>query len=268
MGFLDFISPELSKLMDMYHDTAFHKGESVWDHTLYVLNRTPPTMKARLSALFHDVGKLETQSFKGDRIHFYKHENVSARIVDKILRELKAPNELRESVRDIVHAHMGFRQKDQGESAIFRRIRILIEKLYGDLDDALSLMRADTLNEKEEKGIDDLKKRIEEQKKKDEENGLLVEKGGKLRYESPIKGDMIPALKNEFQIDDRTLGAVLNKLKEMTLEGHFDDPDKKKRVQKAQVMINMFMKDKNQLKALLKNFEEVKESPEFFKVRC
>jgi len=63
---LSFISPNLEKLLNIFHDKVFHRGESVWQHTLEVLSKTPPTLKARLSALLHDIGKIDTEERETD----------------------------------------------------------------------------------------------------------------------------------------------------------------------------------------------------------
>jgi tRNA nucleotidyltransferase (CCA-adding enzyme) len=49
---------------------AYH-NEDVFGHTLTVLKNTPPDLKSRLIALFHDIGKTVTKtvSANGD-VHF------------------------------------------------------------------------------------------------------------------------------------------------------------------------------------------------------
>jgi poly(A) polymerase len=61
----------------------------------------------KLAALFHDVGKPETQSEGDDgRIHFHNHELVGAQVAAARLRELRFSRDEVERVRTIVGAHM------------------------------------------------------------------------------------------------------------------------------------------------------------------
>jgi putative nucleotidyltransferase with HDIG domain len=61
----------------------------------------------KLAALFHDVGKPETQSEGDDgRTHFYNHELVGARMAAVRLQELRFSRDEVERVRTIVGAHM------------------------------------------------------------------------------------------------------------------------------------------------------------------
>lgn len=61
----------------------------------------------RLGALFHDVGKAETQSIEEDgRIRFLGHDRVGAHIAGRRLRALRFSNEAAGHVRQIVAGHM------------------------------------------------------------------------------------------------------------------------------------------------------------------
>ncbi|MBD3260559.1 MAG: HDIG domain-containing protein, partial [Candidatus Altiarchaeales archaeon] len=111
---LEFVAPEFDKLIDIMHDTVYHQGESVWQHTMDVLGRTQNnSLKARLGALFHDIGKVSTAEEAVDkegrpRVHFKGHEDVGPEIVQKALRELHFPSDVIGSVSKIVHGHMSF----------------------------------------------------------------------------------------------------------------------------------------------------------------
>ena len=61
----------------------------------------------RLAALFHDVGKAETQTIEGDgRIRFLGHDAVGAQLAGQRLRQLRLSNELVQAVTQIVAGHM------------------------------------------------------------------------------------------------------------------------------------------------------------------
>lgn len=61
----------------------------------------------RLGALFHDVGKAETQTVEAEgRIRFLGHEKVGAKLAARRLHRLRLSNQAVQHVRDIVQGHM------------------------------------------------------------------------------------------------------------------------------------------------------------------
>jgi putative nucleotidyltransferase with HDIG domain len=262
-GLLSFLSPHLEKLLDIYHDKVFHKGESVWQHTLEVLRKTPPTIKARLSALLHDIGKIDTEEKKTDsqgreRVHFKGHEDVGKNIADNILRELKFPMDIVNSVKNIIHGHMGFKQvNEQKRSTQLRRIRIFIEKLYDDLEDAISLLKADAMSDGTEQAqINDLETKIKKQRDEDIKSGLLQQQGSGMGYHYPLSGDEI--MSEYANIKGRALGAVKTKLKQMLMEGQFEGLDEKNRSDKARKLLKGFALSEQTLDSLINNFSKSK----------
>jgi tRNA nucleotidyltransferase (CCA-adding enzyme) len=84
-----------------------HHIYDVYTHTAHVVAAVPASLPLRWAALLHDIGKTET--FTVDEAgcgHFYGHAPVSAQMADTVLRRLKAPNELREQVVQLVQLHM------------------------------------------------------------------------------------------------------------------------------------------------------------------
>jgi tRNA nucleotidyltransferase (CCA-adding enzyme) len=266
LGFLKYLSPELDKLISIYHDKVFHKGESVWDHTMEVLSKTPPTLKARLAALFHDVGKIYTKSEDTDkegrpRVHFLGHEQASAALTDKILRELTFDNKIVNSVKGIVQSHMGFKDfENQKTKTQQRTLRTYIEKLHDDLDDALSILKADAKDDIGRKKVEEIEIQLRKLMEEDKKNGLLVKKD-KYEYAVPLSGDEI---KEQFQLEGKTLGAVIGRLKKLVMEGRMGDPDINKRKEEAKKLIGSIIKDKTALEALVKSNEEKKRGRDFF----
>ncbi|MCA9961859.1 MAG: HDIG domain-containing protein, partial [Anaerolineales bacterium] len=60
-----------------------------------------------LSALFHDVGKRDTQTVAANgQIHFYGHDKVGARITSKALHQLTLSNKASSHVANVVEGHM------------------------------------------------------------------------------------------------------------------------------------------------------------------
>lgn len=260
-GLLKFLSPHLDKLLDIYHDKVFHGGESVWHHTLDVLKKTPPTVKARLSALLHDVGKIETETKKTDaqgreRVQFIGHENKGVALAENILRELKFPVDIITSVKGIIHGHMGFKQIDeQKTSTRTRRIRVFIENLYSDLDDAIAILKADAKGDgSETAAVNDLEKKIRDQMQKDIASGLLQQKDKGMAYPYPLSGDQIMA--DYGNIKGRILGVVKSKLKQLLMEGQFEGLDEQQRADKAKKLLKGFISDEQVLNSLVDKYNK------------
>lgn len=142
----------------------YHTG-TVWEHTIDVVEKTHPTAIARMSALLHDIGKVNTKSYDEDgSVHFYKHEMESAIMAKSILKDLKFPNEFIDSVVTIVGNHM--RLKPCGDDAkitdkALRKLKCDISDVF---EDFLSVVNADNLSHSNNhilpNQIDNIRKRI------------------------------------------------------------------------------------------------------------
>lgn len=104
-GLLEQILPELLPSIGC-EQNEFHKHD-VFDHTLWVLDRTPPEKHLRLAALFHDIGKPHTLSVDEEgRRHFYRHETKSAEIAEAVMERLRFSKKDIRSVSQLVRFHM------------------------------------------------------------------------------------------------------------------------------------------------------------------
>ena len=84
-----------------------HHQHDVYIHTAQVVAAAPKDLAVRWAALLHDCGK--PQCFRLDEMgvgHFYGHAEISARLAEQTLLELKAPTALRERVCLLVSQHM------------------------------------------------------------------------------------------------------------------------------------------------------------------
>ncbi len=98
--------PQLAPCMG-FDQKNHHHAYDVFTHTAYVVENVPQILSLRFAALLHDIGK--PQCFTVDEQgqgHFLGHAEISARLADEILRNLKAPNVLRERVVFLVKYHM------------------------------------------------------------------------------------------------------------------------------------------------------------------
>lgn len=140
LGLFEIFAPEFVAMVGVEQGSFHHLD--VWNHTLLVLkNAGSEDLTLSLAALFHDIGKPETQMLdeKGS-IRFFGHESVGASITRKVLRRLKFPEKDIESVAVLVKNHMRLGSAPDFTPAAARR---LIRDLDGDLPRLLDLVEAD-----------------------------------------------------------------------------------------------------------------------------
>ena len=177
-GEMAYLIPELP-LLQMEQD-PIHRHKDVLAHTIAVVAKTQPEIVVRLAALFHDIGKPDTRSFRHGGVTFRHHEEVGARITRRRLSALDYPEELINEVSELVRLSGRFKGYAEGwsDSAVRRYARDA-GPLLGKLN---QLVRCDctTRNRVRAEGIqaavDDLESRIkslaEEDRYKAERPGL------------------------------------------------------------------------------------------------
>lgn len=122
LGALPFTIPELIPAVG-FEQNKFHIHD-VFEHTLWVLERTPPDLILRWSAIFHDVGKPHTLSVDPDGSrHFYSHETVSEGLAKQRMKDLRFSTDDSRAIASIVRHHM--RPLDCGAPGVRRIIRDL-----------------------------------------------------------------------------------------------------------------------------------------------
>lgn len=168
-GLLNHIIPELAANIGVTQN-EYHKDD-VFDHIVEVAKNSPPNLKVRLMAIFHDIGKYITKQVDdaNQKVTFYGHEIEGERIVRDVMKNLRYPTELIDSVAKGVRQHMRTKQAgDNVPSDKFsdQAIRKLIRELGGDLEDILELIHADNISHSEHASmpnqVKNLRKRIQD----------------------------------------------------------------------------------------------------------
>ena len=122
IGALPFTIPELLPSVG-FEQNKFHIHD-VFEHTLWVLERTPADLVLRWSAIFHDIGKPHTLSVDPDGSrHFYSHETVSEQLAKQRMKDLRFSTDDSRAIASIVRHHM--RPLDCGSPGVRRIIRDL-----------------------------------------------------------------------------------------------------------------------------------------------
>ena len=183
-----------------------HHDKDVFEHIMCVLDNTKPILELRLAALFHDIGKPHTLTIDEKGIgHFYNHDKVGAKIAEKILKRLKAPSELVETVRLLIYKHMT-QHANLGEKGLKRLLSNLGEDRIFIL---LELNKADRTCSNKDADITDLIQREEKVKK------IIENKEAYEKKHLTINGHDVIKLGYK---EGKQVGEILNYLLEKVLE--------------------------------------------------
>ena len=111
----EILAAPLPVIDDMAHcpqNTPFHAW-NVLGHTARVVDASPATSLSRWAALLHDCGKPACRrTDMTGRDHFKGHDSVGCKIADGILRDIEAPDKLREAICLLVCTHENYTAAD------------------------------------------------------------------------------------------------------------------------------------------------------------
>jgi len=216
LGLLDEIVPEVAALRGTLNAIGRHKD--VFEHTLLVVQRTPPEKALRWAALLHDIAKPRTIVYEDGEIHFPGHEVIGEPMARAVLSRLRFDSQTIEKVGRLVGMHMRINQysEDWTDGAVRR----LVREAGDDLPDLFALSRADITSQRPSRvraalsRIDELDHRVAE----------LEKQASIAALKSPLDGNELMAI---FQ---RPPGPWIKPIKEyllsLVLEGSLAPDDK------------------------------------------
>lgn len=180
LNLLESIFPEVKKTIG-FDQHSSHHADDVFNHTLKVLDKTPPILEVRMAALYHDVGKIDTFFIdENGEGRFFGHQNISEELLIKRLKKLKYSKKFIDSSSILVKRHM-----DNTNTYSKKSIRKLLRNIGEEnLINLFALQRADVLSTKHA----------------DDSN---IDLG--LSLLSEVKDDHIPKNRNEIKINGNDL---------------------------------------------------------------
>ena len=180
LNLLESIFPEVKKTVG-FDQHSSHHADDVFNHTLKVLDKTPPILEVRMAALYHDVGKIDTFFIdENGEGRFFGHQNISEELLIKRLKELKYSKKFIDSTSILVKRHM-----DNTNTYSKKSIRKLLRNIGEEnIINLFALQRADVLSTKHA----------------DDSN---IDLGLSLLTE--VKDDDIPKNRNEIKINGNDL---------------------------------------------------------------
>ncbi len=208
--------PEFCKLHGVKKVQGIQHKDNFW-HTLKVLDNVADVSEnlwLRWAAIMHDIAKPATQRFEsGTGWTFHGHDALGAKWVKKIFRRLTLPlDERMRYVKKLVRLHLrpiALADEEVTDSAVRR----LIYEAGDDIDDLMTLCRADITSKNERK----VKKYLNNFDRVDAKIKAVEEKDRLRKWKNPINGnEILEALNIE---PGPAVGNIKEAVKEAILEG-------------------------------------------------
>ncbi len=147
---LAYIIPEMYSMYTFSLESPEDQYKNVWEHTLQVIEKCPSDIVLRWVAMLHDVGKVWTkQEGRDGRIHFIRHEDISAMLFDGIWRRFQIPEQTARKIQFIIknHSRINLYRRDWTDTAIRR----LIREMGPYLDDLVEFSKCDLTSRREKR---------------------------------------------------------------------------------------------------------------------
>ena len=215
-GILKFVLPELQALVGFSDSCRVHHKD-IWDHTVKVVAKSKPHAVVRWAALLHDIGKVWTRSIdaKG-RVHFFRHEEMSAMLFRGIAARLGLEERLSSRVHYLIlnHSRINMYTDEWTDSAVRR----LMRDTGGHLNDLLALSRADITSRQERRLeelsrlLQDLEERLHRIEEEDARDPVLPKGAGGVIMEhfglepGPLVGNLRDALEQAVEAGELPAG--------------------------------------------------------------
>jgi poly(A) polymerase len=205
LGLMEYAVPEILPMRTTsQRPNGQHKD--VFEHTMGVLdNLEESELGLRWAALLHDIGKPSTKSVRDGVVHFIGHEEVGARMAQRILRRLHLDTALVTRVVALIRHHLRINAYETAWTDA--AVRRLIREVGPDLDDLIKLSAADVTSYRRERR-DAAANRVDQFSRRAAELRAAQEIA---RLQSPLDGDELMAL------FDRPPGPWIRPLKEYLL---------------------------------------------------
>lgn len=216
LGILEFVLPELVLLKGIESINGFSHKDNFY-HTLQVVDniaKKSNNLWLRWAALLHDIAKPQTKKFIPNiGFTFHSHEYLGAKMVPTIFKNLKLPlNQHMDYVQKLVKLHLRPIPL-VNEIVTDSAVRRLVYDAGPDIDDLITLCRADITSKNEDK----VQQYLNNFDKIEEKIKILDEKD-KIRTLQPvITGEMVMQL---FNIPPSSLvGEIKAKVKNAIIDG-------------------------------------------------
>lgn len=142
LGLAEPTLPELLPMKGLPQGPPSQPTGDLWDHVMRVMDLIgpKPSFPLALGTLLHDVGKPRTAGRTPNKLTFYHHEHVGARMADDIALRLKLSNAERERIVWLVDRHQYLAEARRMRPSKLKAILVM-----PGIHELLMLHRADAL---------------------------------------------------------------------------------------------------------------------------
>lgn len=218
-GLMKLVFPEIDEMVGLEQTSKWHHKD-IYHHTLQVVDNAAELssdVKVRFAALVHDIAKPRTRRIDENKGYtFHGHEEVGARMLGKIAKRMKLPNDLRDYLQKLTRIHLRpifLAQEGVTDSAV-RRLMVAAGE---DIDDLMKLCRADITSQNPRL----VKKFLGNFERVEKRMQDVQERDAMRAFQSPVRGDEI--MKVCGLSEGKTVGRIKKAIEEAILNGDIEN---------------------------------------------
>ena len=218
-GLMKYVFPEIDDMYGLEQTKEWHHKD-IFYHTMQVVDNAAQLsdkMKLRFAALVHDIAKPKTRKVDSKKGYtFHGHDAVGERILNKVAKYLKLPNELRDYLKKLTLLHLrpiAIVNSEVTDSAIRR----VIVAAGDEIDDLMTLCRADITTRNPNR----VKKYLQNFEIVESKMSNVEERDAMRAFQSPVRGKEI--MESCGLSEGKEVGKIKQAIEEAILNGDIEN---------------------------------------------
>ena len=218
-GLMKYVFPEINDMYGLEQTKEWHHKD-IFYHTMQVVDNAAQLsdkMKLRFAALVHDIAKPKTRKVDSKKGYtFHGHDAVGERILNKVAKYLKLPNELRDYLKKLTLLHLrpiAIVNNEVSDSAIRR----VIVAAGDEIDDLMTLCRADITTRNPNR----VKKYLQNFEIVESKMSNVEERDTLRAFQSPVRGKEI--MESCGLSEGKEVGKIKQAIEEAILNGDIEN---------------------------------------------
>ena len=218
-GLMKYVFPEIDDMYGLEQTKEWHHKD-IFYHTMQVVDNAAQLsdkMKLRFAALVHDIAKPKTRRVDSKKGYtFHGHDAVGERVLNKVAKYLKLPNELRDYLKKLTLLHLrpiAIVNSEVTDSAIRR----VIVAAGDEIDDLMTLCRADITTRNPNR----VKKYLQNFEIVESKMSNVEERDAMRAFQSPVRGKEI--MQSCGLSEGKEVGKIKQAIEEAILNGDIEN---------------------------------------------